>query len=107
MFIDKETTLMIYANLNETISRATLRSFDLYDAFLDVIKDTPEYTSITTNYPIPESAKDNDEDDYWSSDDCIENMSDLFDALDSYAPDGYYFGAHEGDGSDFGYWEIL
>jgi len=28
------------------------------------------------------------------------------DALNEYAPDGYYFGAIEGDGSDFGFWAI-
>ena len=28
----------------------------------------------------------------------------LFDALEDCAPDGYYFGAHIGDGSDFGFW---
>ena len=28
----------------------------------------------------------------------------LFDVLDELAPDGFYFGAHEGSGSDFGYW---
>lgn len=30
----------------------------------------------------------------------------LFEALESYAPDGHRFGAHEGDGSDFGFWPI-
>ena len=31
-------------------------------------------------------------------------MEELFDALDSYSPAGHHFGAHEGDGSDFGWW---
>lgn len=29
---------------------------------------------------------------------------DLFKALEGLAPSGMYFGAHEGDGSDFGFW---
>lgn len=28
----------------------------------------------------------------------------LFDALDEFSPEGAYFGANEGDGSDYGYW---
>lgn len=30
----------------------------------------------------------------------------LIDRLNNYAPDGYYFGAHWGDGADFGYWPV-
>lgn len=29
----------------------------------------------------------------------------LAEELQMFAPDGHYFGAHPGDGSDFGYWE--
>ena len=34
-----------------------------------------------------------------------ELVNDLMDALNEYAPDGYYFGSIEGDGSDFGFWQ--
>ena len=30
----------------------------------------------------------------------------LFDLLNSIAPEGTEFGAHPGDGSDFGFWEV-
>lgn len=33
-------------------------------------------------------------------------VEDLIDALNEYAPDGTYFGAHPGDGADFGFWPI-
>ena len=32
-------------------------------------------------------------------------IEDLTDALDELAPEGTYFGANEGDGADFGFWQ--
>ena len=44
--------------------------------------------------------------DYWQTDDCMFFLNEeLFDIMEDYAPAGYYFGAHIGDGSDFGYWQ--
>lgn len=33
-------------------------------------------------------------------------LSEIHDELDSLAPEGYYFGAHPGDGSDLGLWQV-
>jgi len=37
--------------------------------------------------------------------DCAYLMEELFDELDCYCPDGFYFGAHPGDGADYGVWQ--
>ncbi|MCS2443096.1 hypothetical protein NXX09_24160 [Bacteroides uniformis] len=42
----------------------------------------------------------------WNSDDAAGLLESLFDTLDSYSPEGYYFGAHLGDGSDYGFWKM-
>lgn len=105
MFIDKKTNRLIDAGLNETVSRATLRPFDLFPTFLGVINGTPEHDTIMTDNPIIVDALTDEGHVFWDSDECIYIINELFDSLNSYAPDGYYFGAHEGDGSDFGYWE--
>ena len=41
---------------------------------------------------------------YHKGEDVSEDMDWLFDTLTEVAPEGYYFGAHEGDGSDYGFW---
>ena len=33
-----------------------------------------------------------------------EVLDELYQALNDEAPDGHYFGAHEGDGAEFGFW---
>jgi len=48
-----------------------------------------------------------DRDDVWYS----EMMSwilneDIWDAMNDITPDGCYFGAHPGDGSDYGFWQV-
>lgn len=44
--------------------------------------------------------------DHVDGDAALELVSELMDALQEHAGEGFYFGAHEGDGSDFGFWPI-
>ena len=110
MFIDEQTQVTIYANLDETVIRGTHRSQDLVPAFLDIIKDTQEYVQIlqTNNEDLKVIFEVfTDDDERWESEYMQYFLNEgLFDTLNSYAPDGYYFGCHTGDGSDYGFWKI-
>jgi len=95
---------------NKTCSRATMRNQDLIPALLTWHRDVcpDEYAGLMACPfgPIPSHAQDDDRDDWWDSEDATALCSQLFDDLDAVAPAGYYFGAHPGDGSDFGYWQV-
>jgi hypothetical protein len=43
--------------------------------------------------------------DHWCEDCSWLLNEDIWDALNEHCPDGYYFGAHEGDGACYGVWE--
>lgn len=112
MFTDEKSGVKIYADLDCSVSHGTMRSCDLIPRFLDVIKDTPEYAQIMLsinganwNLCVITDAGASDNDERWESDDISMFLNEsLWDVLNSYAPDGYYFGAHPGDGSDYGFW---
>lgn len=75
------------------LSNATMRPEDLIPCFIAFLR-----TNAPQAMPV-----DTQEGDHWQ-----EQASDdtymLFDILDSIAPVGCYFGAHEGDGSCYGFW---
>ncbi len=80
-----------------SISSGTLRSEDLLSAFageLEQLDAAGTYTDL-----IAESRSVDG-----PSDDAREVVGDLEHALGELAPPYCYFGAHRGDGADFGYW---
>lgn len=105
MFIDERTLNPIHADLDATVIHATLRRCDLIPAFMEVLKDTPEYEQMVLANIPPSYALEDEDSEWWESDDAMFLLEDLFDTLNGYAPEGYHFGSLEGDASDFGFWK--
>jgi hypothetical protein len=81
-----------------SISHGTMRNEDLYEAFLNALNgiDQSAYEHFKRTHE--------DDDDYLHENDIEENLEELFVTLHHYAAPYFYFGAHPGDGSDFGFW---
>ena len=75
-----------------TVIHGTLRTQDLIPAFL------AELGKKDDTLPADEY------DSWWYSEEAQEMVNYLIDELDEKSPPYTYFGAHEADGSDFGYW---
>lgn len=85
-----------------TVIHGTLRNQDLYPVFLDILKGFGigwnDDEGLTGAGP---------HDDIWDTEYATVAVLELMDELDSIASTvGMRFGAHEGDGSDFGFWEF-
>jgi hypothetical protein len=90
--------------MGKSVSTATLREIDLIPAFEEVLD------AAGVEYDRPASADklllgQSLTDDEWEEVGFYLN-EELFDRLDEIAPEGTYFGAHPGDGADFGFWPV-
>lgn len=74
-----------------TISSGTLRTEDLIEKFNQVLRalNPRRHASLAMNRPVDDQ----------------EYLVQIMDSLDLEAPEGMYFGTHEGDGADFGFWQ--
>lgn len=77
----------------ETISEATLKEDDVFDALREFLPD-----SIIEDFDAAWAAENFEMTGYilWEQ---------AFDHMNAIAPEGCYFGSHEGDGACFGFWE--
>ncbi len=104
---------MKYASIG-TVSHATLRTEDLLDSFADELQWHVQFNAAEWCSDDGRKRRDNylkligqaNEIDR-ESDDAGEIVQELADALNDFAPPYCYFGSHEGDGSDFGYWPCI
>lgn len=86
-----------------TISHGTLKPSDLVESFsseYERLGGRPSNVKHFRNVMFGrELAASHEEELDWA-------LEDLFALLNEMALDGMYFGSHEGDGSDFGFWPV-
>ena len=86
-----------------SVSTGTMRPEDLIPAFIDELRAQQPLSQ-----PIRRELRDIERSmsraDYFEAADTSEDLNYLFDALNTFAPEGFYFGAHPGDGADYGFW---
>ncbi len=91
--------------IGSLVDYSSLRSQDLIPAFLELLKGIDDNFVTETLCEIPHDAQLDDSHEFWDSETCAWIMECIFDRLNEYTPEDYYFGSHEGNGSDFGVWK--
>ena len=90
-------------NMIGSIISGTMRQDDLIPAFLDELEILDEAQHDALCEEVAGILWRNGED--WDDDEiCMFLNEDLWDAMMDHAPEFCYFGAHPGDGSDYGFW---
>jgi hypothetical protein len=89
-----------------SVSHGTLRTIDLLRAFaFELSYLSGDYAELVNCADERHEAINVDSDNETPED--SELVNELIDALNELAPAYCYFGAHEGDGSDFGFWPLM
>lgn len=100
--------------LNKTVIHGTQQPEHLIPTlikFLDLVKEKLSFEK-RESFVATWTAIDNflavveNQENYLTSDQAVEDLETILSWLNELAPDGFYFGPHIGDGSDFGYWAV-
>jgi len=95
--------MMKYAPVG-SVSSGTMRPEDLIPTFLDTLRDLDSAQADAFEDGWGDVINAVCDEDGEGSEDDSECVNALFDALGEFAPPYCYFGAHEGDGADYGFW---
>ena len=93
---------------NATICSGTLKTRDLVLTFMSFLNENAEglFNDVMNEWSdvVAPLVNLNEERDYEQE---TELCAHLFDVMDAIAPEGCIFGASEGDGALFGFWEFV
>lgn len=90
-----------------SVSSGTLRVEDLLQAYGDFLGQWDEYDDLAFEARSLAHALNSKLPSPGVQDRALTVLAELvLPAMENLAPDGWYFGALEGDGSDFGYWQV-
>src|SRR6267154_6593467 len=87
-----------------SISSGTMRADDLVPAFAAELEWLTSGGRADRTTEESKLLAEADAIEDYESEDASELLCELFDALAYHAPPYGYFGAHEGDGADYGFW---
>lgn len=90
-----------------TLISATMREEDLIPAFCDELRRLDEDNDFSDLLDRAAEIMDKGAWRYGTVESLELLNEDLFSALNQFAPAFCYFGAHEGDGSDYGFWPCM
>jgi len=94
-----------------SVSSGTMRNQDLIPSFLweanrlRLTRDERnEVRAIQKRVNKVTNGEFGDSDAYWQAEESEWDLGNLFDILENHSLPYFYFGAHEGDGADYGWW---
>ena len=91
-----------------TVLAGTMKPQDLIPAFLAELEflDQEQMDLVATDPLYILSQEKDDDDEWWDSEEAGYFLDELFAKLNALAPEGCFFGAHPGDGADYGFWPV-